>query len=98
MSNKHTEKVVIEIGVSEITKRVISEMQDQNEITKTAEGSLVKAKQTEKILTVTDNTLWRWEKSGYLIPVRIGSKRMYRVSDLEAILKGEKIKPKKPQK
>ena len=79
------DKITIEIGVSEIN--------GQTEIRKAGDG-LVKAKEAERILTVTDNTLFRWEKSGYLTPVRIGSKRMYKVSDLEAILKGEKVKPK----
>lgn len=44
------------------------------------------AKQTGSMLHVDLSTLWRWEKSGYLVPSRIGRKRMYKLSDLQAIL------------
>lgn len=43
-------------------------------------------KQTAKQLGVTLSTLWRWEKSGYLKPVKIGSKVMYRPTDVEEML------------
>lgn len=33
------------------------------------------------------STLWRWEKAGYLTPVRIGQKVFYRKSHIEAIIK-----------
>lgn len=33
------------------------------------------------------STLWRWEKAGYLTPVRIGQKVFYRQSHIEAIIK-----------
>lgn len=95
MSNKQTEKVVIEIGVSEITKRVISEIQEQQKFNKSIDEEFLTANQTADFLKVDKSSLWRFEKSGYLVPVRIGAKRMYRISDLEAILKGEKINPKK---
>ena len=47
------------------------------------------AKETEGFLKTTPTTLYRWEKSGYLVPVRIGKKRMYRIEDLEKILSGK---------
>ena len=37
-------------------------------------------------LNVTLSTLCRWDKTGYLKPVRIGSKVLYRPSDIEAML------------
>ena len=41
-------------------------------------------------LGVSKSTLWRWEKIGYLVPsARIGSRPMYRISDIEKIKKGE---------
>ncbi len=39
-----------------------------------------------EILSVSKPTLWRWEKSGYLIPVRIGGKVRYKMSDVKRIL------------
>lgn len=33
------------------------------------------------------STLWRWERAGYLRPVRIGVKVFYRQGDIAAIIK-----------
>ena len=41
---------------------------------------------TEKLM-VSRTALYRWEKSGYLRPVRIGGRVRYRLSDVEAIIK-----------
>lgn len=42
-------------------------------------------------LGVSKSTLWRWEKIGYLVPsTRMGSRPMYRISDVEKIKKGGK--------
>lgn len=37
-------------------------------------------------LEVSATTLWRWEKCGYLIPVAVGNKKKYRMSDIQKIL------------
>ena len=47
------------------------------------------AKETAEFLKVDPSTLIRWSKSGYLVPVRVGSRKMYRIEDLEAILAGK---------
>ena len=44
--------------------------------------------QTAKILDVDKSTLWRWRKQGYLVPVEVGGKRRYRMSDIKKILEG----------
>lgn len=94
MSNKQTEKVVIEIGVSEITKRVISEIQEQRKFNKSIDEEFLTANQTADFLKVDKSSLWRFEKSGYLVPVRVGSKRLYRIEDIEKILQGKNEKQK----
>jgi len=38
------------------------------------------------------STLWRWEKVGYLTPVRIGGKVFYRRSDIDQIIKSKETK------
>jgi len=35
------------------------------------------------------STLWRWEKAGYLIPVRIGTRVFYRQSDLDRLIQNK---------
>ncbi|MDR0769367.1 MAG: helix-turn-helix domain-containing protein [Dysgonamonadaceae bacterium] len=44
--------------------------------------------QVAKILSVDKSTLWRWKKQGYLVPVEIGGKRRYKMSDIKKILEG----------
>lgn len=43
-----------------------------------------------EMLGVCEATLWRWAKNGYLVPLNVGGKRRYRMSDVKRILKGEK--------
>lgn len=45
-------------------------------------------KQTIALLGVDSSTLWRWAKSGYLVPVEYGGQHRYRVADVQQILKG----------
>ncbi|MGI6243412.1 MAG: helix-turn-helix domain-containing protein [Prevotella sp.] len=45
---------------------------------------------TALMLGVTLSTLWRWEKANYLIPVRVGSKVLYRESDIQKVINQEK--------
>jgi transcriptional regulator with PAS, ATPase and Fis domain len=44
--------------------------------------------QVSKILDVNKTTLWRWGKQGYLVPIEIGGKRRYKMSDIKRILEG----------
>lgn len=39
-----------------------------------------------KALNVTLSTLWRWNRSGYLVPVKVGTKVLYRASDIDRML------------
>ena len=41
-----------------------------------------------QILDVNKSTLWRWKRSGYLVPIEVGGKRRYRMSDVSKILEG----------
>ena len=43
-----------------------------------------------EILDVDKSTLWRWQKQGYLVPLEVGGKRRYRMSDIRRILEGGK--------
>ena len=42
-----------------------------------------------EILDVSQATLWRWQKSGYLVPINVGGKRRYRMCDVKRILEGD---------
>ena len=43
-----------------------------------------------EILDVDKSSLWRWAKQGYLVPIEVGGKRRYRMSDVKRILDGGK--------
>ena len=51
-------------------------------------GELYTRKQTIALLGVDSSTLWRWAKSGYLVPVEYGGHRRYHAADVQRILKG----------
>ena len=46
----------------------------------------VTANQACEMLSITLPTLWRWEKEKYLVPQRIGKKRIYLKSEVEKLL------------
>ncbi len=39
-----------------------------------------------EILGIDKSTLWRWAKRGILVPIEVGGKRRYRMSDVRRIL------------
>lgn len=49
--------------------------------------ALVSKKDVILGLNVTSTTLWKWEKSGYLVPVRVGKKIYYKREDLQNLTK-----------
>ena len=77
------------VGVSDIAKQVIAEMEGQKKLIRTIAGFLT-AKETAEFLKVDISSLYRFEKTGYLVPIRVGKKRLYRIEDLENILQGKK--------
>ena len=50
--------------------------------------TLLTANEVAELLNVDKSTLWRWEKSEYLKPIRIGSKIRYKQSEVELIKRG----------
>ncbi len=40
---------------------------------------------------VSKPTLWRWQKTGYLVPIKIGRKLFYRVSDVSKLMEGKVV-------
>ena len=51
---------------------------------------LLTRKDALQILGVDASTLWRWAKTGYLIPVGYGGQKRYRAADVRAITEGKK--------
>lgn len=51
------------------------------------EESFLSREETMETLRVSSATLWRWKKSGFLVPVPMGSMDRYRQSDIDKIMK-----------
>lgn len=83
--------VTLAVSVNDLhewSKGLIAEAKREFEgiiITEKTETYLT-AKQTAEKLGVDLSTLWRWERDRYLIPVRTGRKRKYKVSDINSML------------
>lgn len=45
--------------------------------------------ETAQRLSTSLTSLWRWAKSGYLVPVHLGGKRLYKLSDVQRRLNGK---------
>ena len=46
-------------------------------------------RKTAETLGVDPSTLWRWQKMGYLVPIPVGGKKLYKMSDINKILEGK---------
>ena len=58
----------------------------QEEQRRKGEHAAISRQEAARRLGVTTNTLHRWAKSGYLIPVKVGAKTLYKAADIEEIL------------
>jgi hypothetical protein len=45
-------------------------------------------KQAAEMFDIYLSTLWRWRKQNYLVPLEVGGKCRYRMSDVKKILEG----------
>jgi hypothetical protein len=50
------------------------------------EDTLLSKNEAMTILGKSANTLWKWERRGYLVPLRVGGRVMYKEHDLRRIL------------
>ena len=87
---KHQNVIVSLTGeqLSEFAKQILSGARALYEKKEQPERYLTR-KQTAEMLGVDLSTLWRWHKEGYLIPIEMGGKRRYRLSDVKKIMGGK---------
>lgn len=51
-----------------------------------ATESLITAEEVIDTLKISQPTLWRWQKGGYITPIYCGGKRRFKRSDVMAII------------
>lgn len=83
-SNQAIMVVVNPSDLKEFASSIIDELM-KNRPDEKAEEYLTR-KEAADTLKVDVSTLWRWEKSGYLLSKKIGAKVVYAKSDIEKIL------------
>ena len=71
------------------TKRLL-----EDEVAKNNSETLLTSQQVQERLNVSRTTLWNWRKYGYLLPIEIGGKVRYKLSDINMILQNTRIKRK----
>jgi hypothetical protein len=78
----------------ELVRKVRAEAErEQARRDRQAGDHLVRKEDARAILGNPDpSTLWRWEKAGYLTPVKIGVKVFYRRSAIDALIKSNEKK------
>ena len=64
----------------------ITKKQLEAEVIAATEERYLSRAETCDYLQVDQSTLWRWANRGYLMPVEMGGKRLYKLSDLKRIL------------
>ena len=69
--------------IAEVKQQLEQTITDQNAETYPSREKVM------EMLDVSQATMWRWQKSGYLVPINVGGKRRYRMSDVKRILEGD---------
>ena len=91
---KQNQNVQLVVSASDL-RELVNEWYDEHEAQKEAERKSTEDKQritkseVKKALSVTDATLWRWAKSGYLVPIKVGRKNVYLKSHIDKILQSK---------
>ena len=62
----------------------------ESEIKEKQSEECIDKEEVKTLLRVCDTTLWKWAKRGKLVPQKVGSRNIYRKSDVLAVLRGEK--------
>ena len=71
-----------------ITERAIMVYREEIESKKPQEETYYNTREVKELLNVCDGTLNLWAKRGYLVPVKVGNKNMYAMSDVRRIQTG----------
>ena len=78
----------LKMFVEGITERAIMVYREEIESKKPQEETYYNTREVKELLNVCDGTLNLWAKRGYLVPVKVGNKNMYAMSDVRRIQTG----------
>lgn len=89
---KHCPDITINIKIGDLmeaNKKLIEDVRSslEKQIREENEEKYLSPDEVCKLLNVSKPTLWRWEKIEYLIPIRVGKKVRYKLSEVENTIK-----------
>ena len=85
--NPNTLLVISAADLKEFALELMDECANSSKYDNNTEKYLTTA-ETMKMLNVSEPTLWRWSKTGYLPKVKLGRKCFYRESDIVKLVEG----------
>lgn len=86
-SGANVSVTVTSTDLKEFALNLIKEAMELGGKQKTPERYLTQ-KEVAIRLKVSENTLWRWKKTKYLVPSKVGNAVYYKLSDIEKLLEG----------
>lgn len=92
---KHCPDVTISIKIGDLieaNKQLVEDLRIslEKQIRDEHEERYLSSDDVCDMLNVSKPTLWRWEKIDYLIPIRVGGKVRYKLSEVKQILDDKK--------
>ena len=84
-------KIAIMVSLEDLEtlfEKVVSKAKSEleEEIIEQKVETYLSVKKVAEILDVNESTLYRWRNTGYMVPIGLGSKRRYKMSDVNKIL------------
>ena len=92
---KHCPDVTISIKAGDLieaNKKLVDDVRSslEQKIRDEHEEKFLSPDDVCEMLNVSKPTLWRWEKLEYLLPLRVGGKVRYKLSEVKQILSNKK--------
>lgn len=92
---KHCPEVTVSISVRDLmeaNKKLVEDVRlsIEKQIRDEQEEKYLSSDKVCEMLNVSKPTLWRWEKLEYLLPLRVGGKVRYKLSEVKQILSNKK--------
>ena len=90
LANSDNPNICIAVGINDLKEFGLSLIEEGRKMgmAERVPETYLTPKEVAKKLGVSTNTLWRWNKSGYLCHVKCGRKSFYKRSDVEYLMQG----------
>ena len=91
-SNSNIQLVIGANDLKDLAQQIIAQVRDEfvSEEERKNQNTYLTNEAACEMLGKSRGTLWRWEKAGYLTPVKVGKTLKYRLSDVLKIKEGKR--------